>query len=59
MADDCLADTSVVVLVLDTLTPAVEDGFPRDDDLVVVVFVVVAADRAAAGCLLVREAGRL
>jgi hypothetical protein len=56
VANDPVADTPVVILVLDALAPAVVDRFPGDDDLVVVIFVVVSPDRAAAGCLLTDEA---
>ena len=49
------ADSAVVVLVLDALTPAGVERLPGDDDLVVVILVVFSVDDAAAGCLLAYE----
>src|SRR5262245_35319382 len=56
---DLPAETSIVILVVDTLTPAGVDGFPGDDDLLVVICVVMTTDHPTTRCLLPQEAAAL
>jgi hypothetical protein len=56
MTDDLLADTAVVIVMVDARAPAFVDGLGGDDDLVIVIFVVCPANDAAAGSLLTGKA---